>query len=281
MKKIYIEYNKENFKKVIELISQNNKCNNNISLKIIFFEKNNLSKIFSYLKKYKFSKIYFVINNLNFNNQIIKILNDKKSNVSIQLIINKELDEKNKVFFTNLIKINQSIDIFDYQKYLNISASNNLNIFTNKDKKEENKMLYVYCNNGNINCKTSSCLGKILYIDKFGNISFCPKYPKDTYLNNISNISNFDNIYENDIFGEYLKKMILKRKNCKSSCEYFSKCKGGCAIEDNCESFKNLYLKTKNNIESILKNQINLETLPLSIKENILWMICSDKGGSK
>lgn len=276
MNNIYIEYNQDNFKRIIEYINKLNICNHEISLKILFSEHTNLTKVYNYIKKNKYNKITYVIYNNNFTSEVIKLLSKKKSFVNVQFIINEKINENTHKFFVELSKINRSFEIYDYNNNLENFEFKNINILKNQKNKYEHRMLYVYCNNGN-NCKTNSCLGKVLFINKCGNISFCPKYSKETCLGNINNINSFENIYDNEIFISYLEKMIQKRNNCKNTCPYFINCKGGCAIEDTCEDFKINFLKIKEKIKYIFDNNINLNNLTLSIKENILWMIVNNK----
>ena len=276
MKKVYVDYNKSNFKKIILKFKD---LDNSLTFKIKFSEKANLIKISKFLKRNKI-KFSFVVASSNYSNAVLRLIKDKKNPVTMQFIVDKALTKKDMIFFNNLSIINRNFEVFDYENkacsefFKNVK---NISYFTLPSEKEQNRMLYVYCNNGNSYCKWSSCLGKVLFINKEGDISFCPKYSKKTYLQNFSSVKSFDEIFDNEVFIKYLEKMICKRNECKAKCKYFNKCKGGCPLEEECISFEETYLLAQNEVRKILDNNINLEELPLSVKENILWLLCDNR----
>ena len=279
MKKIYLDYDKKSFKDIINAIMKLEENEKNVSFKISFEDKANLTYVYNYLKKNKFTKITFVINEKNYSNSLIKLIKDKKTPLTVQFLVEQELGNKEKCFFEKVTKIQRNYEVYDFS---NLSLGffdkfKNISCFKNLDEKIKHKMLYIYCNNGLSYCKASSCLGKVLYIKKDGNVSFCPKYSDMTYLKNIKEVKSYDELFDDEKFVEYLEKMIQKREVCKKECLHFSKCKGGCPISDTCQSFKENILLAEKVIKDVLSKNTNLNEVPMSVKENILWLLCANK----
>ncbi len=132
-------------------------------------------------------------------------------------------------------------------------------------------------------CFFTSCLGKNLYVARNGNLSFCPENPNGSL---IGNVSDEGEIFSHPRFNEVLEKQIARRNECLKNCKLFSKCKGGCALTDTCESFKENYKRTKTEIadlisknkplkeqnrvfaEAVLKSAVNGNFFKVKKKEN-------------
>lgn len=104
-------------------------------------------------------------------------------------------------------------------------------------------------------CAFSSCLGKTLFVDLQGEVSFCPEHIEETRLGNL-----FDEtpIFERAAFLQVLEKQIEKRERCKENCPSFSACRGGCAIVDTCNSFKSVWKETAKKIDDVVLSKKSL-----------------------
>ncbi len=123
-------------------------------------------------------------------------------------------------------------------------------------------------------CKCSSCLSNVLYITKENDVCFCPFYPEQSRLCS----TDYDGDYfDNDAFVQVLSEQIEKREECKRSCEHYSVCHGGCAINDVCQTVKTLYPKMQERAKEIIENNQPLSDLPLYEKEGVLRGVSQGK----
>lgn len=79
-------------------------------------------------------------------------------------------------------------------------------------------------------CDFNSCLGTTLLIDREGNTGICPFIENQIELNDVSDIDDIRQLFSTDTFAELMKKNIEKRNKCKSNCDKFAFCKGGCPL---------------------------------------------------
>ncbi len=105
-------------------------------------------------------------------------------------------------------------------------------------------------------CRHRSCLGRTLYIDEEGNISFCRHY--DSHLTNLEDITDIGDIFHNDRFISLLTAKIEERKSCRN-CPVFSGCGGGCPMEEQssegCAEYKNALAAASKEINKILASK--------------------------
>lgn len=110
-------------------------------------------------------------------------------------------------------------------------ASNYINkdkygMFIINDNKEKILLnaLFIHYDYPFINCEFTSCVCKNIWI-KNKKCSVCKLVEMDKYITS----DNINDIFlNNDDLTDKLKKIVLKRSNCKNNCTYYSFCKGGC-----------------------------------------------------
>lgn len=106
-------------------------------------------------------------------------------------------------------------------------------------------------------CTFSSCLGKTLFVDLNGEVSFCPERIEQT---KIGYLDDETPVFEREGFLKVLEKQVEKRDDCKKTCPLFSSCKGGCALIDTCTQFKTAHKTTVQTIDGIVKQNLPLPT---------------------
>lgn len=110
--------------------------------------------------------------------------------------------------------------LFDYWFF---DADSDFNISTFSDYLES------VCLNKNRLCTISSCLFKFISFSPDGSIYPCGKsYPKEYCLGNVEDYLSLDQIFESSQYNKIAQQSIMRRENCKSSCEYYQFCEGGC-----------------------------------------------------
>ena len=138
-----------------------------------------------------------------------------------------------------MIKDNNHDDIFDYDML-------NLYVFGNT--------LYQ--------CKSSSCLGNILYINKLGVASYCPMHKEEPVLCNIFDKAN---VFDNNDFDAFVGEAVEKRNNCKMNCSIYAQCMGGCFFDKDCINIKIEFDNAKKTYDYI-SNVKSLDELPFKYK---------------
>lgn len=113
---------------------------------------------------------------------------------------------------------------------------------------------YIYTQTHVTDCCHDSCLGKYLYIDEKGNSYFCGRKREGSLMDGSVGGDLYDDGYENT-----LKKSIEKRKKCRSTCQGFVCCQGGCPLEEDFSSDCGVYLKKISYVRDyILENRETL-----------------------
>ena len=83
------------------------------------------------------------------------------------------------------------------------------------------QILFGYSND----CRHNSCIGRVFAINN-NKIFACSKM--------LLPIENINSLSENEALIDILDNSIIRRENCKQTCDNFSLCQGGCPIENNC-----------------------------------------------
>lgn len=122
-------------------------------------------------------------------------------------------------------------------------------------------------------CESSSCLGKNLYIEKNGEMHFCPKHPEKS---SVGSIDDGSDPFDHPDFSDVLKAEIEKRERCKSVCAYFYECKGACALDDRCRSFKDVREKTKEFISLYSSPDKDLSDLKYLYEKGLIEFFSKD-----
>lgn len=78
-------------------------------------------------------------------------------------------------------------------------------------------------------CENVGCLHKWLAITHDGFIYPCSRsYPKEYCLGHISEFSELEKAFDTENFAHLIKGAIERRNYCKSNCDYYHLCQGGC-----------------------------------------------------
>jgi radical SAM protein with 4Fe4S-binding SPASM domain len=123
------------------------------------------------------------------------------------------------------------------------------------------------CRQTQYQCKCTSCLTSIVCIGKKGEVYFCPHHVQESMLGKIDDEGNY---FENENFLRLLNEEIQKRNTCKSTCKYYPVCRGGCALENICETFKQEYPVCMESAKDTLTKKTPLNELPPYLTEAIL-----------
>lgn len=123
-------------------------------------------------------------------------------------------------------------------------------------------------------CSDGMCLGNFLDIDANGVARVCSHSSQEEYLiGKINDFSSLTELFNTDSFNTIVKKMIEKHKECRSKCEFFGICMGGCCINSltnnsfMCDVLRMVYPKVQLCINNIIKKQDNLIKYNTSIRQ--------------
>lgn len=94
----------------------------------------------------------------------------------------------------------------------------------------EEALISLLTENPGRNCVYNSCMGKYLYLDEENNVYFCAKKKAQTRMFSLSD-DIIRNLY-NEVYDQFLKQAIEKRKACLAECSAYALCKGGCMLEE-------------------------------------------------
>lgn len=107
----------------------------------------------------------------------------------------------------------------------------NFKILGNRIENFENDCARICFGNQPQSCMFNSCLGKSVYITIDGTPRICPFVQNDISLATSSEMQNIYEIFNTEGFVNLISSSIKRRNICKSSCEYFSSCKGYCPLD--------------------------------------------------
>ncbi len=129
-------------------------------------------------------------------------------------------------------------------------------------------------------CDNSSCHGRYLCIAPDGSIFNCSRGSAHEYsFGHIDEIESVKEAFNSDGFKKLLIGSITRRNKCKSECEYFDLCKGGCADAAICAGninepspyactlFKKLYKHIKAKMDEIVEKNIPLDNFNPAVRE--------------
>lgn len=128
-------------------------------------------------------------------------------------------------------------------------------------------------------CSNCSCIMKYLSVSPDGTIYNCGRASLKAYpFGNIDEIDNVSQIFSSKGALELISGSIKRREKCKSGCEFFNVCAGGCsdvAATENglenpptnyCYVFKTVYGHVKDVLDEILQNSTPLSKLNPTVK---------------
>lgn len=130
-------------------------------------------------------------------------------------------------------------------------------------------------------CQYRSCLTKNFYIDADGAIYSCKS--KKNKICNLQDVYSVSDILSHEKFAMLLKQAIAKRALCKTKCEFYEWCQGGCPLslneEDNECDEKRLF-EVVDDIRELLCRIIckaDYRELNPAVKDMILSGVASNK----
>lgn len=273
---LYIEYN--NFfsfsKRISRVCKEFEHGNNPVFLTIIFSGPVLSITLIRMLlhRKVHVGRIEFEIPDRFLTAHIIKSI-DKTNRTTLCVRVEHNLTDKNKNALSdtqNVVKVKDLTESEDnrifYDQTRNILAScSGKDEILNADIAHlTNSQLPIF------QCHFSSCLGKTLYISRDGTISFCAENPGKTVLGSINDSKPLSELFNNPVFEQMLYKSIEHRRFCKSSCGFFTKCKGGCAMIDECQLFKDVTSQFINKRNEVINAKSSLSVLKMSEEYEIL-----------
>ncbi|HEX2944480.1 MAG TPA: radical SAM protein [Clostridia bacterium] len=117
-------------------------------------------------------------------------------------------------------------------------------------------------------CAHSSCMFKWLGIQNDGSIYPCGRsFPQKYSLGNVYDYENINVAFRSDGYAEMLQYGIRRRNECRSSCNYFNYCEGGCNSDSlnedrqpglSCLSFTSLLEFARQELHKFMGNYENL-----------------------
>lgn len=118
----------------------------------------------------------------------------------------------------------------------------------------ENMILSILTGTSGSECEHSSCMGRILYLDREENLYFCAKKKDAAKMCSLKeNIPDF--IY-NEVYDHVLKMAVEKRSRCTKECQMFGICRGGCPFDTEKETFCADYLQKVSHIGNFIEKEI-------------------------
>ncbi len=249
------------------------------NLKIIIFVNRMMHKNLAYrIVRQKLNALpFFVVDISHLFKNDIKLYN--KDRLYFVIIVRNKLSQAQKkkiaIFKKNIIIKDTSADESNYLFY---KTCNNLVYKTDFGENISEAIAFDFSafNYTDYACNYSSCMGKTIYINKAGNLYFCPFHQEESYLCKIADVSKLEQTLKQKCFISTLDKIIERRKSCKnSSCKIYEKCNGGCPFDSiNCEQLKTRISKAEQLREQIKQSNVPLDAIPLYQCESIQKEIC-------
>lgn len=139
-------------------------------------------------------------------------------------------------------------------------------------------------------CAHNSCLTKWLCIYPNGDVYPCAKNCPEKYrLANIADIEHINEVFMTEGFRQILLGTIARREKCKSECEFFDHCNGGCSIDacyecgieniggNSCRIFKGIFRHVMDVSEEILRDKPDLSQYNKYVRDAIIGKLVNPK----
>ncbi len=139
-------------------------------------------------------------------------------------------------------------------------------------------------------CAHDSCLTKWICIYPNGDIYPCAKScPEDFRLTNIKDVDHINDVFMTEGFRRILIGTIERRAICRSQCEFFDNCNGGCSIDafyqcgignpggDSCRIFKAVFGHIKDVSDHILRDKPDLSQYNKYVRDAIIGKLVNPK----
>jgi radical SAM protein with 4Fe4S-binding SPASM domain len=156
------------------------------------------------------------------------------------------------------IKLNSLSDINDdeFEKWLLSKESANISNFAD--------LIKTVLSKKRIGCEYNSCMGRVLSINSVGEIFWCKHNNPETKLCQISDFQNFSDVLDNGLFEKCLDNHLQKREHCKSECNHYNICQGGCPLRCNgVQCTEQEYIKAIGVASDKLQQVVSLRDLSL------------------
>ena len=141
-------------------------------------------------------------------------------------------------------------------------------VFYDDKEVEAGDYAAIYYKNTPKGCAFSSCLGNTIFIKSDSTLSICPK-ASEVKLHALADGEKIESIFDTESFKKLLISHIQRRNVCKSNCDYFSYCHGGCPLEAT-----GAICTIQNHVSSAMENDLSEEYLEQQITLN-----CAHKNG--
>lgn len=118
----------------------------------------------------------------------------------------------------------------------------------------ENMLLSMLTGMPGNECEHSSCMGKILYLDRDENLYFCAR--KNAAAKMCSLKEKMPDLVYNEIYDKVLASAVEKRHKCTKECQMFRMCRGGCPFSAGQETFCADYVQKVSHIGAFIERKI-------------------------
>jgi len=182
-----------------------------------------------------------------------------KINYTINPYLTSVTDGTDDLFVPSKHYIQRVCEFFDYWSY-----DSGCNI---KISYFEDFVKYILYKEKDL-CCYNSCLGKHIGVHYNGAIYNCNRdFPKSFSFGNIYDYTDIRQCFNSQGFEKLLEKAVERRYNCKSSCEIYGFCEGGCnstalasgdiakANSYSCEVLISVYKFIENRLKDLVKLQ--------------------------
>ena len=267
---LYIENRSKSFiKQAYRRISENT---NATIYRVVIFNRCSIfkSSAYHFFKKKGVYDIEYVVFGTAALRRAITLLNRQNKKISLTVMIDRTLTEKDKAKLSlarseiKVIDATQSRENLEFYK----SSKYILYKWNDEDTILEHDMMHLYKFYENrYQCKFGSCLGNVLYVDGKKNVYFCPWH---TELSDVGTLKDKVNYFNEKNAISVLSDAIAKRKQCKTECEYFEYCSGGCPLEDGCLNFPKLFEKNKSFIDKVIADGGDLSDQNLAVAKLVI-----------
>ena len=142
-------------------------------------------------------------------------------------------------------------------------------------------------------CAHSSCLTKWLCIHPNGDLYPCGKgCPQDYRLCNMGEVERLSDAFSSEGFVKILRGTVERREKCKTTCEIYSFCNGGCSIDahyecglenvdgDSCRMFRSIFGHVLDTVEGIIEGKPDLSVYNRFVRDAVLSNLINPKKGA-
>ena len=197
-------------------------------------------------------------------------LNRKVKHIFLTVVISAPLTERDKRLLSlarSEVKVIDTTDVEANRDFYK-SSKHILYRFANEDTILDHDIMHIYkFFESRYQCKFSSCLGNVLYVDRDGKVYFCPYHTEESAIGTIYEKKNY---FKEPAIQRALESAITKRQTCSAECQHFSFCNGGCPLEDGCLDFPALFQRNTELLDGIISRGDDLSRYNLAIAKMVI-----------